>query len=88
MVVSERKEQLMAGNINQLATDKAQQILSFIRAGAFPLVAAEAAGVPREVYQKWIDSGESRRRREPYRSFARCSQGRRDRAYSARTCGL
>jgi hypothetical protein len=51
----------------ELSTD----IIAFIRAGAFPLVAAEAAGVPSAHFQKWIEIGEKGRARAPYRSLAR-----------------
>jgi hypothetical protein len=61
----------MARNDGKLFKERAAEILSFIRAGAFPLVAAEAAGVPRQVYEKWLEAGEKRRAREPFRSFAR-----------------
>jgi hypothetical protein len=33
------------------------RILVWIRSGAFPQVAAEAEGVPRAVYQQWIERG-------------------------------
>src|SRR5436305_15272972 len=49
----------------------ADRILSYIRSGGYPLVAAEAAGVPREVFLRWIERGMRQRAREPYRSFAR-----------------
>ena len=60
----------MAARLTPLTPERHAEIVAFIRAGAFPLVAAEAAGVPREVYRRWIDAGEKRRAREPYRGFA------------------
>lgn len=33
-------------------------ILGFIRAGGYPHVAAEAAGVPSEVFDRWMSAGE------------------------------
>jgi hypothetical protein len=42
-----------------------QAIVAFVRAGGFPHVAAEAAGVPREVFDDWMT-----RRGRPYRDFA------------------
>jgi len=37
-------------------------IVAQIRAGSFPSVAAEAAGVPREVFRRWLRRGRKRRR--------------------------
>ncbi|MBL8799967.1 MAG: hypothetical protein JNM56_39155 [Planctomycetia bacterium] len=37
-------------------------IVAQIRAGSFPSVAAEAAGVPREVFRRWLRRGRQRRR--------------------------
>ncbi len=44
------------------------QVLSFIRAGGFDWVAAEAAGIPREVLERWLAQG-ARQGRQPYRRF-------------------
>ncbi len=49
----------------------AQQLLSYIRSGGYPLVAAEGAGVPREVYLHWLRSGQHPQAREPFRGFVR-----------------
>jgi hypothetical protein len=54
-----------------LTPDVEQQILGFIGAGGFPHVAAEAAGVPQDVFRNWLERGSRPRAREPYRSFAR-----------------
>jgi hypothetical protein len=61
----------MAERITRLTPETAKDILSYIRAGAFPQVAAEAAGVASALFQRWIDAGERKRAREPYRTFAR-----------------
>ncbi|MCS6851771.1 MAG: hypothetical protein NZ700_11455 [Gemmataceae bacterium] len=47
-----------------------QQITAFIRAGSYPHVAAEAAGVPRETFEAWMNRGR-RSRRPPYGPFYR-----------------
>jgi hypothetical protein len=49
---------------------QADTILSYIRSGAYPQVAAEAASVHRQVFLGWLSRGEKSRAREPYRSFA------------------
>ena len=49
----------------------AGRVLSYIRSGGYPLVAAEAAGVARAVFLQWIAWGESQPAREPYQEFAR-----------------
>lgn len=41
----------------------AETITAYIRAGGYPHVAAEAAGVPRRVFQRWLRRG--RRRHAP-----------------------
>jgi hypothetical protein len=45
-------------------------ICAYIRQGGFPDIAAEAAGIPIEVFQKWLAKGQAKKAREPYRSFA------------------
>jgi hypothetical protein len=49
----------------------AERILAFIRGGGFPVVAAEAAGVPAAVFTDWLARGEKRGARELFRRFAR-----------------
>jgi hypothetical protein len=49
----------------------AQQLLSYIRSGGYPLVAAEGAGVAREVYLHWLRRGQHPHAREPFRGFVR-----------------
>jgi hypothetical protein len=50
---------------------KGQVILTYLRQGGFPAVAADAAGVPWPIFEAWLRRGEERRAREPLRSFAR-----------------
>jgi hypothetical protein len=49
----------------------ADRVLSYIRSGGYPLVAAEAAGVPGEVFLEWVEWGEKQEAGEPYLGFAR-----------------
>jgi hypothetical protein len=49
----------------------ADRVLSYIKSGGYPRVAAEAAGVPEEVFLQWLRWGEMKKAREPYRGFAR-----------------
>src|SRR5437660_9962673 len=62
---------IMSKRTTRLTPELSTDIISFIRAGAFPLVAAEAAGVPSAHFQTWMDMGQRRGGREPYRSLAR-----------------
>ncbi|HEY7158546.1 MAG TPA: hypothetical protein VH575_31670 [Gemmataceae bacterium] len=48
-----------------------EQIVAFIRAGGYPHVAAEAAGLPREEFERWMRRGQGRNARPHYRAFAR-----------------
>src|SRR6266446_2366239 len=54
-----------------LTPEIAEQIVTLIRSGGFPLVAAEGAGVPAEVFQAWLARGEKRGAMDLYRRFAR-----------------
>jgi hypothetical protein len=47
-----------------------QAIVAYIRAGGFPHVAAEAAGIPRQVFERWRRLGEGPRASKRYRDFA------------------
>jgi hypothetical protein len=47
-----------------------QQIVAFIRAGGFPDVAAQAAGVPRRTFERWMRYGRQRRHEPVYHAFA------------------
>jgi hypothetical protein len=46
------------------------KILSYLRAGGFTHVAAEAAGISREVFEEWMRKGEGKRAIPKYRLFA------------------
>ena len=46
------------------------QIVAGIRAGGYPHVAAEAWGVPKDLFNDWVKRGLDPDGREPYRSFA------------------
>jgi hypothetical protein len=48
-----------------------EEICRYLSSGGFEHVAAEAAGVPAEVYAGWIESGRRKGAREPYRTFYR-----------------
>src|SRR5690348_14154776 len=47
-----------------------EQVANFILAGAYPHVAAQAVGVPRAVFKRWLARGRHPGAEEPYRSFA------------------
>ena len=48
-----------------------RQIIGSIHSGGYPHVAAQAWGVPRDVFDTWMAKGAAPRAREPYASFAR-----------------
>jgi hypothetical protein len=48
-----------------------EKIVAFIRAGGFAHVAAEAAGLPRELFARWLARGERADAPANYRAFAR-----------------
>ena len=59
-------------NFSLLLTPEVEgNLLGFIRAGGYPHVAAEAAGIPREMFAVWMKRGRRRGAREPYKSFYR-----------------
>lgn len=60
----------MSGKKHAFDAKQADQLLSLIRLGCFPLVAAETSGVPRRVFRDWLRRGERPRAREPFRTFA------------------
>src|SRR4051794_15681385 len=60
----------MAAKRYVLTPTVAEQVENLILAGAYPHVAAEAAGVPRAVFKKWLTRGRRGGAREPYRGFA------------------
>lgn len=49
--------------------ERHRSIVAAVRAGSFAWIAAEANGVSRSTFKKWMRKGE-RTRREPYRTFA------------------
>jgi hypothetical protein len=53
----------------RLTPEIEQRILSFIRAGGFPWVAAEGAGIPRKVFRLWLRRGQKKGARKLYRRF-------------------
>ena len=54
----------------RLTPELTGQIASAIRAGGYPHVAAEAYGVPKDVFDDWLKRGNTTNAWEPYRSFA------------------
>jgi hypothetical protein len=48
-----------------------EEICRYLTAGAFAQVAAEAAGIPAEVFARWLEAGRRKGAREPYRTFSR-----------------
>jgi hypothetical protein len=60
----------MARQSPRLTPAVQQAITAYIRAGGFPHVAAEAAGVPRAVFQRWLRRGQEAGARRAYRQFA------------------
>ncbi len=49
----------MAGRHSKLTPDVHREIVAFVRAGAFDWVAAEAAGVSKSTFYRWLQRGES-----------------------------
>ena len=47
-----------------------KMILAYVRAGGFAHVAAEAAGIPRDLFDEWMRKGEGDRTVKKYRLFA------------------
>lgn len=54
----------------ELTPELQSRIVSFVRAGGYPQVAAEAAGVPRRFFEKWLRNGNRRQAQSLYRAFA------------------
>src|SRR5438309_4873873 len=44
-------------------------IVSYIRSGGYPWVAAEGAGIPRRIFAQWMRRGSKLRSRSRYRQF-------------------
>lgn len=55
----------------RLTAELGQQIVTAIRAGGYPHVAAEAFGVPKDDFDDWLKRGNAPNAWEPYRTFAR-----------------
>jgi hypothetical protein len=53
-----------------LTPEVEKTILAYVRAGGYAHVAAEAAGIPREVFEEWMRKGEAKRPIKLYRPFA------------------
>jgi hypothetical protein len=53
----------------RLTSELEQAIVAYVRAGGFPQVAAEAAGLPREFFERWFRRGQGRRASSRYRAF-------------------
>jgi hypothetical protein len=47
------------------------EIVAYIRAGGYPHVAAEAAGLPRDVFERWMQRGQRSAAPPAYRDFER-----------------
>jgi hypothetical protein len=45
-------------------------IVAYVRAGGYAHIAAEAAGIPREVFEEWMRKGEAKRSSKMYKHFA------------------
>ncbi len=60
----------MASKPIRLTPALSQQIAGAIRAGGYPHVAAEAFGVPKEIFDDWLKRGNEKDPWEPYKSFA------------------
>lgn len=54
----------------QLTPALEQVIVSYVRAGGYPHVAAQAAGVSPDVFEQWLQRGEGPRAPARYRAFA------------------
>jgi hypothetical protein len=61
----------MARSRHALTAAVAHLIVSYVRAGGYPHVAAQAAGVPREVFEDWLRRGAEPGGRALYRDFRR-----------------
>jgi hypothetical protein len=53
-----------------LTPELQREIIAFIRAGGFPHVAAEAAGIPRHVFARWLERGQKSARALAHRALA------------------
>src|SRR6266511_87402 len=64
-----RGERPMNDPRHQLTPQVQADICAFIRSGGFPAVAAEAAGIPLNVFERWMRSGRAARPVPVYRDF-------------------
>jgi hypothetical protein len=53
----------------RLTPELQERICSYVRSGGYLHVAAEAAGVPRAVFDRWVRRGSGRKRLRRYRAF-------------------
>lgn len=53
----------------RLTNELELQIVAYIRAGGYSHIAAEAAGIPRLLFSRWLARGRARKARQPYRRF-------------------
>jgi hypothetical protein len=60
----------MLNRRHTLTPEVTQIICGYVLHGGSPDVAAEAAGIPVEIFHKWMTKGQAKTAREPYRSFA------------------
>src|SRR6185437_7480818 len=61
----------MAQSRYRLTAALQEQIVAYIRAGGFPHIAAEAAGLPRHLFARWLERGQRADAPAAYREFAR-----------------
>jgi hypothetical protein len=54
---------------HRLTPEVEQTLLTYVRAGGFPAVAAAAAGVPADVFARWLRQGHGPGARRRYRDF-------------------
>jgi hypothetical protein len=59
----------MARRSPRLTPQLEQTIVAYIRAGGWPWIAAEAAGLPRTVFDRWMERGNTDDARPAYRRF-------------------
>jgi hypothetical protein len=59
-----------AGRPSILTPDIHRAIVAGVRAGGYDSIAAQAAGVSRSTFRRWIKLGETRSARQPYKRFA------------------
>jgi len=55
--------------VHHLTPEIQRDICAYIRAGGYPHVAAEAAGIPAEVFDQWLAAGKRKKTKPLYRDF-------------------